>query len=139
MRTNQDTSRTLAVIAINALGLAVLAAFNPLLPHYSNPLREWAGSLLTSLFLAAIIYGLYVLCFRQHAKNSWPMSFLLLAWLLVGSTVFVPYTSNTPKQNALIEVSSVVESEIEKFPKDTPPATQRILTEEEMGFPPAKR
>lgn len=98
-------------IAINALLISVLAAFNPLLPYAANPIGDWLLSIITALLFGVIASWCYAKLGRRPTGKVVRSGGLMLAWFFMASTVLVPYMDKAQKQRApaLPEAPLVVE------------------------------
>lgn len=120
--------KTSFLIALNIAGIGLLTFFHPYIKHAKSPVTEWLYMASLPIAAAAVCFGLYALISRQRARGSWPMGFLMLAWLFAVSNVASPYIS---KKNSPVQDMQT------SLPRATEPV--RYLTDEEVGFPPAKR
>lgn len=85
--------RTPILIASNLLGIGAITYFHPYIKYAGSPVLEWLYMASLPIAAAGICFGLYALAFRKRARGSWPMGFLMLAWLFAVSNVATPYLS----------------------------------------------
>lgn len=119
------------MIAINAVGIGVLAAFNPLLRYTGNPIGEWLLSLITALIFAVVVNWLYSKLARKPGGGG-VKGMVMIAWFFIASTVLVPYIDKAQKQSAPVGAPVVTNgggqvskpakplSEIDEIMKDAP-------------------
>ena len=73
------------------VGMAILALASPYVWYGSERALTWFSTWITPLVIAAVVYGLYSLAFQKRAKEAWPQSFFMLAWVILALGVVSPY------------------------------------------------
>lgn len=73
------------------VGMAILALASPYVWYGSERTLTWFSTWITALVIAAVVYGLFALAFRKRAKEAWPQSFFMLAWVVLVLGVVSPY------------------------------------------------
>lgn len=77
--------------ARHIMGMAIIALASPYVWYGSERTLTWFFTWITPLVIAAVVYGLYALAFRRRAKEAWPQSFFMLAWVILALGVVSPY------------------------------------------------
>lgn len=93
MNTVTTPNKTL-VAARHLVGMAIVAAANPLIYYANDPITRWLANILGALVFAGVFYGLYALFFTARAKAAWPKSFYTLAWVLLVLITIEPYLTS---------------------------------------------
>lgn len=117
-------------IAINALAMGVFAFFNPFLAHASNPVVDWAMTLLMSWLFGFVACWLYLKLTRQGNRKSLAKGAVLAAWFVLASMVLVPYMDKSQKQSPAPQVQT--------YEHRASQPSVRYYTDEEVGFPAAR-
>lgn len=95
--TAQATPKPL-LFARHLIGMGIVALANPLIYYSEQPAFRWLETWATPIVLALVAYGLYALFLTKRAKQGWPKSFFILAWVLLALLVAGPWI-NKPRQN----------------------------------------
>lgn len=94
----QATPRPL-IFARHLIGMSIVALVNPLIYYSDNPVRAWLETWLHPIVFALVAFGLYALFLTKRAKQAWPKSFFILAWVLLALLVASPWI-NTPRSSS---------------------------------------
>lgn len=85
------------LFARHLLGMGIVALANPRIYSSDDPVRAWLETWLPPIAFALVAYGLYALFLTKRAKQAWPKSFFILAWVLLA--LLSPWV-NTHRSNA---------------------------------------
>lgn len=66
------------------VGMGIVALANPRIYSSDDPLCAWLETWLLPIAIALAAYGLYALLLAKRAKQAWPKSFFILAWVLLA-------------------------------------------------------
>lgn len=83
------------VFARHLIGMGIVALANPLIYYSDNPTRAWLETWLHPIAFALIAFGLYTLFLTKRAKQAWPKSFFILAWVLLALLVAGPWINHS--------------------------------------------
>ena len=72
------------IFARHLIGMGIVALANPLIYYSNNPTRAWLETWLHPVAFALVAFGLYALFLTKRAKQAWPKSFFILAWVLLA-------------------------------------------------------
>lgn len=79
----QATPRPL-IFARHLIGMGIAALANPRIYSSDDPERAWLETWLLPIAIALVAYGLYAVLLTKRAKQAWPKSFFILAWVLLA-------------------------------------------------------
>lgn len=86
------------LFACHLLGMGIVALANPRIYSSDDSVRAWLETWLFPIAIALVAYGLYALLVTKLAKQAWPKSFFILAWVLLA--LLSPWI-NTHRSNAI--------------------------------------
>ena len=118
MHNTNTESSAVKTAAPHVIGLMALAMANPLVHHTNNPVYQWSLAFATPLLLAGFVYLIYAVFRREKAKDGWPKSFFLLAWVLSALLNFLPWAER--KQPAAAP-SPAIQTQAQLTPPETTP------------------
>lgn len=72
------------LFARHLIGMGIVALANPRIYSSDAPVRAWLETWLLPIAIALVAYGLYALLLTKRAKQAWPKSFFILAWVLLA-------------------------------------------------------
>ncbi|NIF82790.1 hypothetical protein F3J24_04615 [Comamonas sp. Tr-654] len=70
--------------ALHLIGMGIVSLANPRIYSSDDPVRAWLETWLFPIAIALAAYGLYALLLTKRAKQAWPKSFFILAWVLLA-------------------------------------------------------
>lgn len=79
----QATPRPL-IFARHLIGMGIVALANPRIYSSNDPVRAWLVTWLPPIAFALVAFSLYALFLTKRAKQAWPKSFFILAWVLLA-------------------------------------------------------
>jgi len=79
----QATPRPL-IFARHLIGMGIVALANPRIYSSDDLVRAWLETWLIPIAFALAAFGLYALLLTKRAKQAWPKSFFILAWVLLA-------------------------------------------------------
>lgn len=85
------------LFARHLVGMGIVALANPRIYSSDDPVSTWLETWLAPIAFALVAFGLYALLLRKRAKQAWPKSFFILAWVLLA--LLSPWV-NTHRSNA---------------------------------------
>lgn len=91
--------------ARHIVGMAIIALASPYVWYGSERTLTWFSTWITPLVIAAVAYGLYSLAFRKRAKEAWPQSFFMLAWVILALGVVSPYFEASGSKSTAEEIN----------------------------------
>lgn len=85
------------IFARHLIGMGIAALANPRIYSSDDPERAWLETWLLPIAIALVAYGLYAVLLTKRAKQAWPKSFFIVAWVLLA--LLSPWV-NTHRSNA---------------------------------------
>lgn len=71
--------------------MALASLMNPLIYYSDHPFTRWVETWATPLAISSASYAAYALFFTRRAKEAWPRSFFILAWVFLLLTIAGPF------------------------------------------------
>ena len=129
--------------ARQVVGMAILAPANPLVWYSHDGVGYWLGTLLVPVVIALVLFGLYALLFAKRAKDAWPKSFFMLAWVLLVLTLAGAWMSvmTGEKGSVAMQAPIIAPNQASNQPANSQSESggKTFTYEEAFGLPPEKK